>query len=194
MTPHPNLTYEADLPNKEERMRELIVYISDKCAGHPRYGATMLNKILWAVDFISFQNRGVPITGEKYQRLERGPAPLRVMPIRRQLETDGDIHVRTVKYPVGTQHRIVALRSADLSIFSGEEIALVDTVINSLTKMNSDQVSEWSHIRAWKTRYDHDLLPYESIFLSDEPVTVGDISRTEELARKFNWHAYTCST
>lgn len=184
------MTYEVAVPNKDRRFKELVIYISDKCANKPTYGATVLNKILWAADFISFQNTGKPITGEKYQRLERGPAPVRLKPVRTQMVEDGDIHIREVKTGKYTQHQIVPLRSADLSMFTGDDIALVDEIIETLCHMNGAEISDWSHMRGWKTRYDGDPMPYESCFLSDEPVTAGDISKTEELARKYNWNAY----
>lgn len=181
------LTYEVAIPNKEQRLKELIVYISDKCAGNEKFGATMLNKILWAADFISYQDKGRPITGEVYQRLERGPAPRRLRPIRSEMEANGDIRVRMTDYRGRVQHRTIALRDADLSIFSGDEIALVDKVIDALSTMNGKELSDWSHGRAWKTRNNQDPMPYESTFLSDEYVTVGDISRTEQLIKKYGW-------
>lgn len=192
MTHNAQLTYEFALPDRDARMKELILYISDKCSNNPKYGATMLNKILWAIDFISFQNRGKPIMGEKYQRLEHGPAPYRLRPIRQEMEDAGDLHVRATNYHGRTQHRIIALRNANLSIFDGDEIALVDDIIRTLGEYTGTELSEWSHQRAWKTRRDGDLMPYESCFLSNEPVTQGDISRTEELARQFKWHG--CDT
>lgn len=181
------LTYEFPLPNREMRLKELIIYISDKCANNPKFSATMLNKILWASDFIAYQRSGVPITGEKYQRLEHGPAPVRLKPLRTEMERDGDIFIRKIPYHGKTQHRIMPKRSADLSFFNGDDISLVDSVIACLCNMNSTEISDWSHMRAWQTRYNNDPMPYESCLLSDDPVTPGDISRTEELSRKYRW-------
>jgi hypothetical protein len=184
-----NVTYETALPNRDRRFRELIVYISDRCADDPTYGATKLNKILWGADFISFLHRGKPITGERYQRLENGPAPVRLKPVRTEMEGK-DIVVRPTNYYGKLQHRIVPLRDADLSIFSGEEIALVDRAIEFFRNRTARETSDLSHGKAWKTRYDGDLIPYEAAFLSNEPITAADVSRTEELGRKLNWHAY----
>lgn len=188
------LTYEVQIPDRERRFQELIIYISDKCSNQETFGATLLNKILWASDFLSYQNRGKPITGEKYFRLERGPAPVRLVAIRNTMIKNGDIVMRTNNYRGKQQNRIIPTRNADLSIFSGDEIALVDQVIDGLCKLNGAQVSEWSHQRAWKTRHDKDFMPYESVFLSDDPVTDGDISRTEQLKKEYGWHEHQTAT
>lgn len=184
------LTYEVNMPDREKRFQELIIYIADKCGGYDTFSATLLNKILWASDFLAYQNRGRPITGEQYRRLENGPAPVRLVAMRTALIDNGDIVIRKINYHGRQQHRVVPTRCADLSIFSGEEIAMVDQVIEGLCRLNSTQVSEWSHMRAWKTRNDKDLMPYESAFLSDDPVTEGDISRTEALKKEYGWDEY----
>lgn len=183
------LHYEVPMPDRRKRLRELIVYISDTCQEDPNFGATKLNKILFHSDFKSFARYGKPITGERYQRLERGPAPKRLLPERSKLQEDGAIALRRVHFAGGYQDRIIPLRDPDLSIFSGQEIALVDEIIDELWDKTAAEVSTESHGIVWRTRYDGDLIPYEAAFLSEEPITLGDISRTEELAHKFQWNA-----
>lgn len=182
-------TYEVAVPNRDKRFRELIVYVADKCGMDPSFGATKLNKILWYADFVSYKQRGKPITGERYQRLQNGPCPVRLKPVRESM-VGKDVVVRIV--PVGTyqQHRIVALRSADLSVFDAEDIAFVDRIIEILRDLNATEISELSHGMAWKTRFDGDPIPYQAAFLSDEAVTASDIARTEDLAGALGWNAY----
>ena len=182
------LTYEVPMPDGDKRLRELIVYIADKCQDDPKFGATKLNKILFYADHLAFARYGQPITGAKYQRLERGPAPVRLRPVQAQMERDGDIVVRKREFRGRAQHRTIATRGADLTIFNGREIALVDEVIGIFWEKTAAEVSDVSHGISWLTRYNGDPIPYEAIYLSDEPVTPGDISRTEELVREFDWN------
>lgn len=184
----PRLTYEVNLPDKGRRMRELIVYISDKLSDDHTYGATKLNKVLWWADFLSYRERGQPITGERYQRLPKGPCPVRLLPVRRSMIDDKDIAMRQQRLGLNTQDRVISLRNADLSIFDGEDIAIVDAVIESLRGKNADEVSAESHLRAWRTRGDKDLIPYEASLLSDEGITVEDVARTEALAKELGWN------
>ena len=50
------LTYGENDAHSDERLGELILYVADKCADDPRFGATKLNKILWWSDFQALQS------------------------------------------------------------------------------------------------------------------------------------------
>jgi hypothetical protein len=72
-----------------KKLKELILYISQKCASDPNFGAIKLNKILYFSDFASFAHYGEPITGAEYQKLEQGPAPRRMVPVRNEMQRSG---------------------------------------------------------------------------------------------------------
>jgi hypothetical protein len=180
----PSLTERVSLPGDDNRLKELIVYIASKCQDDPAFGAIKLNKILFHADFRAYRLRGKPITGTPYFRLKHGPAPQAMVPIMRELHQDDA--VRTQRRIVGgrEQRRPIALRPADLSYFSGEDIAIVDSVIDELWGQSATAVSEHSHGIQWQTRFDRDPIPYESAYLSDDPVTLDDIQRAQELIRE----------
>jgi len=85
------------------------------------------------------------------------------------------------------QHRVIPLRSAKLTLFSGRDIAIVDEVINELWDKTATQVSVESHGVQWNTRNLYDKIPYESAYLSEQPITPADIERTAALVAKFGW-------
>lgn len=176
------LTYKPEMEDKEERLRELILYIANKCVNDSMFGATKLNKILFKSDFLSFEMYGTSISGASYKRLDHGPVPASLLPIRAKMEEEAEIFIKKIHWPNGkVQHKVIAMRESDLTYFSGRDIAIVDTIISALKDMNAEQASEYTHGIQWKTCYNNDPIPYETAFLSDEPVTLGDISRTEEL-------------
>ena len=183
------LTYRVALPGGQKRLRELIVYISQRCEGDNWFGATKLNKILLYADFFSFLRHGMPVTGEAYQRLEKGPAPKAMKPVMAEMVGQGEVDIHKRDIAGKTQHRIRALREPDLTIFTGRDIALVDEVIRRLWNKTATEVSRFSHGIQWQTRFDLDPIPYEAAYLSDDPVTDADVARTNELAREFGWYA-----
>lgn len=183
------LTYKIPMEGGQSRLRELILYIADKCATDPTFGATKLNKILFWADFRSFARFGQPVTGEKYKCLELGPAPAAMVPVRREMEEGGEIRLVRSPYHQRTQDRVIALRAANLSLFGGRDIAMVDQVIEELWDKPAVEVSQKSHGIQWQTCPRNNLIPYETAYLSDEPITPGDIARTEELAREYGWAA-----
>ncbi len=182
------LHFAVPVERSAQRFRELIVYISNKCENDPHFGAVKLNKILYHSDFRAFERFGIPLTGVRYFRLPKGPAPRAMLPIRRELESEGAIRIDKVSVSGGLeQHRTVALRAPVLDHFTLDELLLVDQVIGELWSQNATEVSDASHDIRWRTLQHKDTIPYEFAFLSNEPLTREEIDRTNELAARFGW-------
>ncbi len=185
------LTYEVpSLKDGDLRLRELIVYIAGKFLTCEFFGVVKLNKTLFHADMLSFRRHGTPITGSRYKKDERGPVPVHILPVQKQMEARNEIRVVPEDMYGGLmQRRIVPLRKPDLSVFSGRDIAIVDEVIHALWSKTGAQVSQESHGVQWNTRVLQDLIPYEASYLSDEPITPADVERTAALAKQYAWAA-----
>ncbi len=173
-------------PEDEQKMKELILYISQKCADDPTFGSVKLNKILYFSDFLAYAYYGAPITGFEYQKLPNGPAPRRLLPVRKQLMESGELGIQEVPIRSGyVQKRTVNLRPPNLDVFSAKQIALVDAVIEALASADATTVSTWSHMMlGWKVAEMNKTIPYETIFLTDEPPNEIDILRGLEVAKE----------
>jgi hypothetical protein len=169
----PRLTYKVNLPGGQDRLREMILYVSSKCASAPRFGKLKLNKILWKADFDAFAKRGVPVTGRSYQRLENGPAPIEMPPVLAELVDAGELRFDITTFGGGmAEERPLATRPARLSkFFSEDDLAFVDAAIEYFWDMSATASSDASHGLAWKTRGDLTAMPYEAAYLSDEEAT-----------------------
>jgi hypothetical protein len=83
------------------------------------------------------------------------------------------------------QKRTVNLRPPNLDVFSAKQIALVDAVIEALADADAAAVSTWSHMMVgWKVAEMNETIPYETVFLSEEPPNEIDILRGLEVARE----------
>ncbi|HEX8450936.1 MAG TPA: Panacea domain-containing protein [Longimicrobium sp.] len=174
----------------DEKMAELILYISDRSQLDPPYGAIKLNKILFYADFLHYAKHGRPITGQEYMKLNQGPAPRRLVPVRKRLVAARELIVREVPYGTMRQERPIALRAADLTGFNGEEIAMVDSVISLFWGLSARQVSEISHeFDGWKLADYKETIPYDMALLSDREPTEEDLALAVELGREYA--AYT---
>lgn len=181
-------TYRFADGNAEQRLRELILYVAEKCQGDPKFGATKLNKILWWADFLAYGQRGKPITGVEYMRLPQGPVPKRYLPVSEQMKADGVFDLAIVStYGGYQQKRPVALRPANLNVFTPDDIAIVDHVIAALRHKTAKGVSTQSPGKAWEVAEDRGLIPYEAVFLSNDPINRDDVTRTKALARQNGW-------
>ena len=180
-------TFKFDDPDGEKRLVELMLHIADRCEEDATFGATKLSKILWWSDFLSYARHGAPITGVEYQRLTNGPAPKRLKPIRDQLVADREAVVRERKVFNRTQKRLIPLRPVNYELFTAEQIALVDEMISDMWEETAQSVSRSSHGKAWEIARDKQSIPYESVFLSDSPITRVDVVRTYEIADRHGW-------
>ena len=173
-------------PENEDRFRELVLYISQKCANDPKFGSVKLNKILFFSDFLAFAHYGEPITGFEYQKLEQGPAPRRLLPLRKKMIENMELGLQEIPLKSGnTQIRTVDLRRPNLAVFKPEHIAVVDRVIEALSEAGAETVSELTHkMVGWKAARYRGTIPYETLFLTDEPLSEGDVERGREIAEE----------
>lgn len=175
----------------KNKFKELIVYIASRCETDRYWNATKLNKVLFYSDFISYRNTGKSITGAMYFALPQGPAPKALLPVLDEMIENKDIAIERRKL----QHRTIALRNADLSIFSAQEIAIVDKVIEALRHRNAEMVSEMSHaFLGWKAARaegekngENVTIPYGTAYVTNPPIDEFEASYGMELFRKYGW-------
>lgn len=176
-----NLTYGSDTPQTRERLRELMLFIADRCEDDPNFGVTKLNKILYYCDFLAFARLGEPITGISYNKLPFGPVPTAAQIVRDKMRQDGEIVITQEGSVSFRLSRVVPVREADLSLFTGPQVALIDSVIEAVEGANARRLTDITHGNAWKVLSYNDIVPYEFVFISDDPYTEADIARAEEL-------------
>lgn len=177
----------------KKKFKELILYLAAKHENERFWGATKLNKCLFYADFLAYQKYGEAITGADYVALERGPAPHKMLPVQKEMLGSGEIAIQ--ERPM--QRRIVALREPDLSGFKAQEIALVDYVIDRTRMADADALSELTHgFLGWKAaRAEAEatgrqvVIPYSTVFVSNEKPDEFEEAHGRELARKHGWPA-----
>lgn len=171
----------------EAKLTELIVYTADRLRGDRSGGATKLNKVLFFADFSHVRKYGRPITGAEYQKLAYGPAPRRLMPIRRALVAAGEATLEAEDFLGRSQHRLIPNRSADLRLFDGDELATIDAVLDDLAGLSGTQVSNLSHEEpAWRHTPPEATIPYELAFVPKEQVVTPTARRlAKEVAVRY---------
>src|SRR6267142_5186231 len=171
---NPQPTYEFGGADARARLKELILYIAQRCESDPTFNSTKLNKILFWSDFGCYIQHGSPVTGVAYMRLPKGPGPKHLLPVRQEMVDDGEIIIRKIQKIDWTANKVIPLREPNLDLFTPQQISLVEQIIQECWGKTADEVSEASHGIAWRVVGDKDLIPYELAFLSDEPPTEED--------------------
>lgn len=170
-----------------KKTNELILYIASKLALRGNYGSTLLNKALYFADCIAYMKLGFPITTFRYIKQNFGPTPdpAQFLKVRDQLVTGGDIEVLEIEYFGRLQKEVIAKRQPDVSVFSVEEIVIVDDVLSQIEHMSGTEISDLSHqFPAWKVADDKEELPFFTFLLSSKVPSKEDISwAKQELKR-----------
>jgi hypothetical protein len=160
----------------DEKLRELILYIAKRCEGDPYFGKTKLNKILFYSDFGAYAELGEAITSQEYMRLPHGPVPRRMKPTLDSMLFTDEIEIRGEAKANLRQERVVAKRLPEVQHFTEAQLTLVNRIIRALWGRTNSRVSEISHAnQGWKLARDKETIPYETVFLSDRPLTEDEI-------------------
>jgi hypothetical protein len=114
----------------DEKLRELILLVSEWSHADPKFGAIKLNKLLFHADFCAFLTYGTPITGQEYFKLSQGPAPRHLKPLTEAMIKKGEFAWKEVPYYGRTQKKPIALRAPDTSKLSGTDVELVKQTID----------------------------------------------------------------
>ncbi|CAB4598929.1 unannotated protein [freshwater metagenome] len=159
---------------QEPKFVELLLYVAERLRCDRAGGATKVNKVLFFADFAHVRRHGRPITGAEYQKLPHGPAPRRLKPVRDRLVAEGAAELHHEDFLGYTVNRLVPLRPADMSVFTDDEVATINSVLDDLAGLNARQVSDLSHEEAgWLLVDDGETIPYEAALVGARQVATA---------------------
>ena len=173
-------------PRDLKKLKALVHYVCSKCPDKSLLGATKLNKILWYADAISLQTRGVSITKETYIKRQFGPVPKHILQVIDKLQAEDAIAVKNTPFHTYEKREYVSLKSPDISMFTPEEISLIDDVIQEICfNHTASSVSLASHDRIWELADIGDELPLETVFASElDEITEADVRWAQKALSK----------
>ncbi len=125
-----------------DRFENVTLYL---CKHVPKVTKTKLNKLLWYCDFLSFKAHRRSITGLMYVHLPYGPVPNHYDYCVAHLLEEGALSSRefVFKGVIGEAYR--ACDEPDLSLFSRNEINVLEKVAYTFRRMRAKEITERSH-------------------------------------------------
>lgn len=145
-----------------EKLKRLIHYVAYRCVDRPEVlDSVKMNKVLWYSDQAAYIATGNPITGDKYIKKPLGPVSSSLKPIVGELETEKYIAIRhLVEQPAN----YLALKTPEMSIFSGEEMRIIEDVIDLVCNQHTSRsISLKSHDIVWRLAQLDEEIPYYAI-------------------------------
>ncbi len=150
---------------KLDKIKETLIYILWKVGGRPNIGETVLNKLLYFIDFNYYEKYEVQLLGATYIKNHYGPTPKELVKIIQKMEKDNEVRKIKDNYFQYPQTKYLALREPDLTKFNASEISLIDEVLNKLASMDAKTISNYVHNDVpWLTTQMGEIIDYESVF------------------------------
>lgn len=141
-----------------EKIENIISYIASKVKN---LTITSLNKYLWYIDMLSFNERTVAITGLTYQNQKFGPTIIEKKYDEISL-LDDKYKREDIETETGNTTRIISNNNYNLDKISDSEKEIIDTIIRLLKNKNVTDISEMSHREeGWKKTKRFEKISFE---------------------------------
>ena len=147
-------------PQSSERLKNLLLYILEKMGDTFQ---TKMNKVLFYIDFLSYRERGMAISGLAYNSIDFGPVPQRWD----RVFSAFDEIVPQAKLVMGQESvELIAAAEADMSSFSEQELEVIDAVCTQMKVLSAHDISKLSHAEpAWKNYlHQSETIPFSEAF------------------------------
>ncbi|HEY4498802.1 MAG TPA: type II toxin-antitoxin system antitoxin SocA domain-containing protein [Candidatus Paceibacterota bacterium] len=162
---------------RENKFKQVLLYIIAKVGGKPNVGQTVLYKLLYFMDFDYYERYEEQLIGARYMKNTYGPTPVIFQKIVSDLEQDGKLETVKSKFYKHEQKKYLVSPAmpVDVSALSAQELAHIDWELNRLSDMTATQISALSHIDTpWVVAKDREYLDYESVFYRPDETSVRE--------------------
>ena len=160
------------------KLEQVLHFIIHKIGQKPHVGKTVLYKLLYFCDFNYFELFEKPLTGEKYRKINHGPAPFHFNAIIKELKKKEKIVEKKVRYFNHTQIKFVSLTEPDVTSLSDNELKVVEDTLNGIGDLNAHEISDLSHEDIpWKATENKDVIDYRLVFYRDELTSFRQLSK-----------------
>ena len=149
----------------EKKYKNVILFFAGKIQ-NGTLGKLKLMKLLYFLDFDFFEKYGKSITGDEYLRFENGPIPRMAEKILKQMSGQ-EIKITRKKVADGykDQQHIESLRSFDVSMFTGEELLMMEEIADKWEKFSGTEMKNASHGEApWIATKPNDIIDYNLVY------------------------------
>jgi hypothetical protein len=158
----------------DRKLIELILYILHKSEKDKFFGPTKLNNLLFYCDFNAYVYYEKPITGHEYIKRNQRPVPRHLIEVQENMVNAGDIVIQ--------QNKIIPLRSPDSSVFSPNELGLVDDTILKFRNKPAKEILEQSNFFiGLEIANEEQTIIYQSALLSNRELTDEEIEYGKSL-------------
>jgi len=160
-----------------EKLKNVLLYILERCAGKPNVGETVLNKLLYFSDFNYYELYEELLTGANYRKLPFGPVPQKLDIVINGMIEDKLLKRVKTEFHGHPQIRYLPLEKADLTKLKASEKDVIDKVIDQMSDWSAAAISNYSHKDLpWEVTDEGQDIAYELAFYREQPYSVRNYS------------------
>lgn len=133
-------------PFSLKRLINLISLIANKLKEkNIELTRTKLNKLLFYIDFLSFKQNNISITGAVYAHLPYGPCLESFDTVISSLVEENILNIKEVTYKDKSYEVLEPLRKPQTDVFEQKELSLIEQTLEKLSKLSAGELSDISH-------------------------------------------------
>jgi len=164
-----------------EKLKQVLLYILERCAGKPNVGETVLYKLLYFVDFNYYEQYEEQMTGATYRKLQYGPVPAEFGAIVEKMVKKGELEQTKTEFHSYPQKRYIPKVKAKLDMLKASEKDIIDKTIDLMADWNATEISNYSHEdMPWKATKEGEDIKYELVFYRTKPYSVREYEEEDE--------------
>lgn len=166
-------TLRINVPQKNlNKFKEVFLYILNEVGAKPNIGESVLQKMLYFIDFDYYEEHEEQLIGATYIKNKYGPTPIEFIKVIDEMIDAEDLEKVKSRHHY-EQTKYLPLRKADLSNLSANELSTINKVLERLSDMNAKQIAEYSHNDIpWLATDDKEKINYEAVFYRTPPYSV----------------------
>lgn len=160
---------------KIDKFEQVLLYVLQKVGAKPNVGETVLYKLLYFIDFDYYEKFEKQLMGLTYIKNHYGPTPREFKKVIDDMVASGKLEAVKSKYFAKDQRKYLPKVNPDLGELNGNELEMIDSVLERYADKSATQLSEMSHRdMPWKAAKMKQNIEYEHVFYRSEEFSVRD--------------------
>ncbi|MFW5853264.1 MAG: type II toxin-antitoxin system antitoxin SocA domain-containing protein [Patescibacteria group bacterium] len=161
-----------------KKFKQVLLYVLEKVGAKPNVGMTVLYKLLYFIDFDYYEKYEKQLMGLTYIKNDHGPTPRQFKKVVDEMRASGDVVEVKSKFFTREQKKFLPRSEANFAELSGEELEMINDVLDRYSDRTATQLSEMTHRdMPWKATEYGENIDYELAFYRPNEFSVRDYSK-----------------
>ena len=158
-----------------EKFKQVLLYTLEKVGAKPNVGMTVLYKLFYFMDFDFYEKHERQLMGLTYIKNTHGPTPREFVSVVESMKENGELIEVKSRYFQHEQKKFLPKNEPDLSLLTGQELELIDDVLQRYSDKSATTLSAMTHRDTpWLSTTEGENIDYELAFYRPEEFSVRD--------------------